>query len=313
MSEHHHHDCHCNHEHHSHFGHTHNHTVDAKLQGIFYICIALNLIYVIVESGMGWLYGSLSLLSDAGHNLGDVFSLVIALFAFKIATRAKTKRFTYGYKRATVLASLLNSVLLLTAVGAIIVESLHKFNNPTPIDGTVVSITAGVGILINGITTLLLMSRQSTDLNVKGAFLHMAMDTLVSMGVVLSGIIIHYTGLYYIDTIISLVIAFLIIASTWGLLRESVVLTLDGVPHNVDIEHVESAIKSVDGVRELHHLHVWALSTTQNAATVHVLIQQTERIDEIVHSVKEKLEELNITHATVECETKSCAEHCNVC
>ena len=180
-----------NHEHHTH-GHEHR---IGSLNGIFIVSIVLNLLFVVVEAAVGFHENSLGLLSDAGHNLGDVFSLLLALLAFKLAKIHSTKRFTYGYRKSTVLVSLLNAIILLAAVGAIILESIHKFNDPVPVNGAAVSWTAGAGILVNGLTAWLLMKSQKDDLNVRGAFLHMAADTLVSVGVVISGIAISLTGL----------------------------------------------------------------------------------------------------------------------
>ena len=214
--------------HHEHSHHHEHHIVPASLNKIFIFCIALNLLFVVIEAGVGFIYNSLGLLSDAGHNLSDVFSLLLALVAFRMAKLHATHHFTYGYKKATILISLVNAVILLVAVGAILIESIYKLKHPVPVSGQAISWTAGIGILINGLTTWLLMRDRKKDLNVQGAFLHMMMDTLVSVGVVISGILISYTGWNWIDSIISLLIAAVILFSTFGLLKESLFLSIDG-------------------------------------------------------------------------------------
>ena len=266
---------------HSHV-HEHNHTL-TSLNSIFIVCIIINLLFVIIEAGAGFIFNSLGLLSDAGHNLSDVFSLLLSLFAFRMSKHRSTEHFTYGYKKSTVLVSLLNAIILLIAVGAIIIESIYKLKQPEQVSGAAVSWTAGIGILVNGVTAWLLMKNQKHDLNVRGAFLHMAMDTLVSVGVVISGIIIMLTGFVLIDTFISLVIALLILASTWKLLKESLFLSLDAVPEGIE-------------------------STTENAATIHIVLKDLSQMEEVKHAVKEELREHGIHHSTVECETPG--SHC---
>ena len=291
---------------HSHV-HEHNHTL-TSLNSIFIVCIIINLLFVIIEAGAGFIFNSLGLLSDAGHNLSDVFSLLLSLFAFRMSKHRSTEHFTYGYKKSTVLVSLLNAIILLIAVGAIIIESIYKLKQPEQVSGAAVSWTAGIGILVNGVTAWLLMKNQKHDLNVRGAFLHMAMDTLVSVGVVISGIIIMLTGFVLIDTFISLVIALLILASTWKLLKESLFLSLDAVPEGIDIQEVGKHITQVPGVESFHHFHVWAMSTTENAATIHIVLKDLSQMEEVKHAVKEELRKHGIHHSTVECETPG--SHC---
>lgn len=291
---------------HSHV-HEHNHTL-TSLNSIFIVCIIINLLFVIIEAGAGFIFNSLGLLSDAGHNLSDVFSLLLSLFAFRMSKHRSTEHFTYGYKKSTVLVSLLNAIILLIAVGAIIIESIYKLKQPEQVSGAAVSWTAGIGILVNGVTAWLLMKNQKHDLNVRGAFLHMAMDTLVSVGVVISGIIIMLTGFVLIDTFISLVIALLILASTWKLLKESLFLSLDAVPEGIDIQEVGKHITQVPGVESFHHFHVWAMSTTENAATIHIVLKELSQMEEVKHAVKEELRKHGIHHSTVECETPG--SHC---
>ena len=309
-SHHHHHEHEHDHHHHHGHGHHHHHHVQPSegMEKVFIISICLNFIFVAVESIVGWTYNSVSLLSDAGHNLSDVFSLIISFLAFKMAKYHATKRFSYGYKKGTVLASLINSVILLVAVGAIIVESIYKFKYPVPTDGAAISITAGIGILINGATALLLMRGQKNDINIRGAFLHMALDAIVSLGVVISGIAIMITGINAIDSIMSLIIAAMILVSIWNVLKESTILSLDGVPESVNIDEVKQKIVEIEGVKNLHHLHVWAISTTQVAATLHIVVDNIDDVDDIRKRVKSLLSEHGIEHSTVECERNACCE-----
>ncbi|MFI3303765.1 MAG: cation diffusion facilitator family transporter [Rikenellaceae bacterium] len=288
---------------HSH-DHHHSHEATESLFGIFIIAIILNLMFVIIEGAIGWIYNSMSLLSDAGHNLSDTFSLMLALLAFILARRNSNRRYTYGYKKSTILVSLLNSILLLVAVGGIIFESIDRMRNPSPIEGEVIMWTAAVGIFINGITAWLLMRRQKHDVNVRGAYLHMAMDTLVSIGVVVSGVIISYTGLYIIDSLVSLAIALIILVSTWRLLRESLSLSLDGVPLSVDIDDIERSIEEIEGVKNIHNIHIWAISTTENAATLHLLIDDISQMERIKTTAKSLLRERGVSHSTIEFEAE---------
>ena len=291
------------HHHHHHHEHPTPAATDKRMRTILIISIALNLLFVIIEAGVGIWKNSLSLLSDAGHNLSDVFSLALVLFGFYLAQRAANSHYTYGYKKSTILISLMNAVLLLVAVGIIIAESVHKLRMPVAIDGAAISWTAGIGILVNGITTLLLMRDQQNDLNVRGAFVHMAADTLVSIGVVISGVIISFTGWYIIDPIISLIIALVILISTWELLHDSIRLALDGVPENVEIDHICKHILATPHVVGVHHIHVWAMSTTENAMTAHLVVDDLTHSREAVHAIKSALAEEGITHATLETET----------
>lgn len=296
---------HSNHDHHHHHHH-HNHllpTKDGHLDKVFYWAIALNLGYVILEAIFGWMNGSMGLLSDAGHNLSDVASLLIALLAFKAASRPATPSFSYGYGKATVGASLVNAVILYVAVIFICIESVERLFRPTPVDGAEVAWVAGVGVIINGVTAWMLMSHSHDDLNVKGAFMHMVADTLVSVGVVASGIIISFTGWNWIDPVVGIAIAIMIAIGSWSLLRESLRLALDGVPANVDMEKIEEAIISVPEVKSFHHLHVWAMSTTRNALTVHVIVGSPENIDAAIEGVRSALISVGIDHSTIEAET----------
>ena len=286
-----------------HHTHHHHHHAPASLSAVFIVCITLNMAFVLVEAAVGFMYHSLGLLSDASHNLSDVFSLLLSFFAIQMAKRHSNRHFTYGYKKSTILASLINALVLLVVVGAILVESIYKLRNPINISGEAISWTAGIGILINGATAWLLMKNQKYDLNVKGAFLHMAMDTLVSVGVVISGIIISATGFVMIDAFISLAIATIILFSTWGLLKESIYLSMDAVPSGIDPDEIEKSLSEVRGIDSWHHLHIWAVSTTENAATLHVVLKDISEMDKIKQLIKEALHHNNIQHITIECET----------
>lgn len=268
--------------------------------------IVINLLYVVIEAGVGIYADSLGLVSDAGHNLSDVFSLALTLIGLKLARAAANHRFTYGYQKSTILIALLNAVILLVAVGVIIVESIRKIQHPQPIDGALVSWTAGVGIIVNGVTAWMLMKDQKHDLNIRGAFLHMAADTLVSLGVVLAGIVISLTGFVLIDPIISLVIAAVIIISTWHMLRESLNLSIDGVPEDIDVDRLIADIRSLPHVRSIHHIHVWALSTTLNAMTAHVVIDCRDNEDATLSDIKSLARSAGINHPTIECEVTPC-------
>ena len=289
--------------------HQHSHAINAEsLNKAFIIGIVLNLAFVVIEFAAGFWFDSLALLSDAGHNLSDVVSLVLALLAFRLAKVKANERYTYGYKKSTILVSLLNAVILLVAVGAIVIESIHKLNNPAVVPGGAIAWVAGVGVLINAFTAFLFMKDKEKDLNVKGAYLHMAADALVSVGVLVAGIVISRTGWYIIDPIIGLIVAVVILISTWNLLHDSHRLTLDGVPTSIDSQKIVEAIRALPGVDDVHHIHIWAISTTENALTAHIVLKQPESMQEVKHLIRHRLEDFGIGHATLEFEVPG--EHC---
>ena len=289
--------------------HQHSHAINAEsLNKAFIIGIVLNLAFVVIEFAAGFWFDSLALLSDAGHNLSDVVSLVLALLAFRLAKVKANERYTYGYKKSTILVSLLNAVILLVAVGAIVIESIHKLSNPAVVPGGAIAWVAGVGVLINAFTAFLFMKDKEKDLNVKGAYLHMAADALVSVGVLVAGIVISRTGWYIIDPIIGLIVAVVILISTWNLLHDSLRLTLDGVPTSIDSQKVVEAIRALPGVDDVHHIHIWAISTTENALTAHIVLKQPEGMQEVKHLIRHRLEDFGIGHATLEFEVLG--EHC---
>lgn len=291
----------------THEHHHHDHTV-TSLNKTFIWGIGLNVGFVVVEFAVGLCYGSMGLLSDAGHNLSDVASLLLAMLAFRLAQARATPKYTYGYKKSTVLISLLNSVILLIAVGVIVAESIGRMLHPEPVVGGAIAWTAGVGVAINGFTAWLFMKDKDRDLNVKGAYLHMAADALVSVGVLVSGLVISWTGWTVVDPIVGLAVAGVIVASVWSLTRDSLRLSLDGVPGGIDIAEIERKMEAVPGVKAVHHIHVWAISTTENALTAHVVLDSLSRMEEVKHALKELLGRSEIPHATLEFE--SVTERC---
>ena len=289
--------------------HTHGNKVIRSVNTAFIIGIILNSVYVVIEAVFGFLYNSMGLLSDAGHNLSDVASLLIALVAFRLMKRKPDSEHTYGYKKFSIQASLINALLLYAAVGAILVESIRKLMHPTAVDGDAIAWVAAAGVVVNGVTTWLLVKGQSHDLNVKAAFMHMAADTLVSIGVVVSGIVIHLTHLYVLDPIIGIAIALIIAWTSRGLLVESTRMSIDAVPRSIDMPALEKALASVAGVHGIHHLHVWALSTTENALTVHVVIDDVTNLNRVISDVRHTAARFGITHPTVEVETHGLDPH----
>ena len=280
-------------------------------QRAFITGIFINLLYVVIEFGTGLYYSSLALISDAGHNLTDVASLALALLAFRLAKVKSSDKFTYGYRKSTILVSLINSVVLFIAIGGILWESISRLHNPVVVQGIPISIVAGIGIVINAVSALLFFREKDKDLNVKGAYLHLMADAAVSLGVVISGILIFFFHLYWLDLAMSLVIVAVIFYSTWNLFKDSLSLTLDGVPRGVDLNKVISEIKELEGVLDVHHLHVWAISTSQNAMTAHVIIRPDsgmEHLNDLKKKIKQGLERVNIQHATIEFETED--ENC---
>lgn len=286
--------------------HSHSHTpTPTSVNRAFIIGAVLNTLYVIIEFGIGFRYESLALLADAGHNLSDIASLLLALLAFRLARVHQRPGFTYGFRKSTVLVSLLNALLLLLAVGAIVWESIQRFRNPQPIVGGAIAVAAGVGIVINALSALLFFRDKEHDLNIKGAYLHLLADALVSAGVVIAGLAIGWTGWYWLDPLMGLIVAAVIIGSTWQLLIDSVRLSLDGVPANLDVGNITTKIRQITGIRDVHHVHVWAMSTTENALTAHLVLDSGLTESQVValkHTIRHQLEHLGVGHATLETE-----------
>lgn len=290
----------------------HHHTPEvSNLNRAFIIGIVINMMYVIIELSAGFYYDSLSLISDAGHNLSDVAALALALLAFRLVKVEANDKFTYGYRKSTILVSLINSVVLFIVIGGILWETFSRFNHPVVIQGQPVAIVAGIGIVINAVSAMLFFRDKESDLNVKGAYLHLMADAAVSLGVVVSGILIMLFHLYWLDMAMSLLIVLVIFYSTWNLFRDSLSLTLDGVPKGIDLQKVVKEIQEVEGVLNVHHLHVWAISTSYNAMTAHIIIHPNTGMDQlnlIKKNIKQELEHVNIHHATLEFETED--ENC---
>ena len=290
------------HEHHHHHHH-HELSADAVKGRAFLFGIVLNTLFVIGEFTAGFLFNSMGLLADAGHNLGDVSGLLISLVAFLLAKKRYLPNYTYGLRKGTIWASLLNAAILLVAVGAIVTECIRKFLSPEEVGGWPIIITAGIGVVINGLTVFFFQREKEHDLNVKGAYLHMLADTLVSVGVVLSGILILWTGWNIVDPLIGLVIAVVILFSTWGLLKESVRLAMDGVPAGIHVETIREHLLEEPNVEAIHHLHIWPISTTENALTAHVVLRDVRKWEETRKRLHEELSEHGIGHATLETES----------
>ncbi|MBR7127321.1 MAG: cation transporter [Lentisphaeria bacterium] len=304
----------CCHHHHEH-GHHHHHatTIQKGMEAKFIIAIIINLLFVGMEYFLGIVYNSVGLIADAGHNLSDIGGLAISLAAIIMHKKSHTPNFTYGFKKATILASLINAVVLLAVVGFIIYESIEKIISPAPSGGWAIIITAGVGIIVNGFTVFLLSDGSKDDLNIKGAYLHMLADTLVSLGVVVAGVVILLTDWVLIDPIIGLVIGLIILIGSKGLLCESVKLVLDGTPEAVNFEEIFAMMKKSANVLDVHHVHVWALSTTENALTAHVVLADVGLLEQTKKELKELFKHYNINHSTLEFESPdfSCEDHCS--
>jgi cobalt-zinc-cadmium efflux system protein len=269
----------------------------------FAIGVTLNVALVVAQAIYGVLSNSVALLADAAHNLSDVLGLLLAWGATILAKRLPTRRFTYGLRASSILAALANGAFLLLATGAIAWEALQRFAHPQPVAGITVIIVATLGIAVNAGTALLFMSGRKGDLNIRGAFLHMAADAVVSLGVVLAGIGIVYTNWLWLDPAISIVISVVIVAGTWGLLRDSVRLALQAVPEGIEIERVRTFLALAPGVTEVHDLHVWGMSTTDIALTVHLVMPKGHPGDAFVASITERLHtDFNIGHATIQVE-----------
>ena len=297
---------------HDHSHHNHNHTLNAAdVNRAFIVGIALNFLFVIIEVIVGLSIHSLSLLSDAGHNLADVGSLALSLLAIRMSKVKPNTKYTYGYKKTTILVALLNAVVLLVSIGAIGYEAIHRFLNPEPISGTTIAIVAAIGIVINTGTALMFLKGKENDLNVKSAYMHLMSDALVSVGLVIGGIVIFYTNWTWVDPILSILIAATILFSTWSLLNHSLRLSMDGVPHGIDFNHIQQIIKQQKGIKNIHHVHIWAISTTQNALTAHLILEDNladEQIAALKKHIRHELEHENIQHATFETETTDCNE-----
>lgn len=292
---------HANHGGHS---HTHGHSHEpANFDRAFIIGIALNMIFVLVEAGYGFAANSLALLTDAGHNLSDVLGLVVAWVATILVRRKPNEHYTFGLRSSSTLAAIANAVFLLVAVGGILWEAFSRFQSPQPVAGPTVIAVATIGILINGVTAYLFSSGQKDDLNIKGAYLHMLIDALVSVAVVVAGIAMIYTGWQWLDPLISIFISIVILKSTWGLLKDSMRLAMNAVPVGISHAQILQFLLSKNGVTKVHDLHIWGMSTTENALTAHLIMPDGHPGDRFLSVVSTELRsQFKIHHATLQIE-----------
>ncbi len=282
-------------------GHGHSHA-PADFGRAFAIGVALNTAFVVVEATFGFLYGSMALVADAGHNLSDVLALLLAWGASIAAKKPPSARYTYGFKSSTILAALANALLLAVAIGAILFETFHRLFEPQEPQGMVMVIVAGIGIAINAFTAFLFMRGQE-DLNIRGAYLHMAADALVSAGVVVAGLVILFTGLWWIDPLVSLAIVAMIAWGTWGLAKDSLKMGLLAVPASIDVEDVRRHLAGLEGVEAVHDLHIWPMSTTETALTAHLVMPGAPCSDEFLRDISQSLEaKFGIGHSTLQVE-----------
>jgi len=293
---------------HSH-SHSHSHAPTSFGQA-FAIGIALNIGFVAIETVFGFYANSMALLSDAGHNLSDVLGLMIAWAGGMMARASASPRFTYGLKKASILSALINALFLLIAVGAIGAEAIRRLFHPSHTQGGTVIVVAAIGILVNGITAFLFARGREHDINIRGAFLHMASDALVSLAVVFAGFVILWTGQEWVDPVMSLAVAVVILWGSIGLLKESVWMSLAGVPSGIDVDQVEIALGEIEGVEAVHDLHVWPLSTTETALTAHIVTAQADYPDALLESARSLLHDrFHIEHCTLQVERHHPAHH----
>ncbi|MBK6787053.1 MAG: cation transporter [Betaproteobacteria bacterium] len=291
-------------------GHTHRHA-PANVNAAFGIGIALNLAFVAVEAFYGWKVGSLALLADAGHNLSDVIGLVLAWGGALAGRLRPDARHTYGFKRASILAAFLNALLLLVAMGSLAWEAVHRLQSPQPVAGVTIMVVAGIGIVVNTATALLFMRGREKDLNIRGAFLHMAADALVSAGVVVAGGLALWFGWTWLDPVVSLIIAAVIVWGTWSLFRQSLHLLFDGVPEGVDLHAVHSLLQGLPGVAQVHDLHVWAMGTNETALTAHLVMPAGGGDDTFLqHATDELHAHFEIRHVTLQVVREAFCEGC---
>jgi cobalt-zinc-cadmium efflux system protein len=281
-------------------GHRHGHA-PASFDRAFGIGIALNIAFVAIEAFYGWKIDSLALLADAGHNLSDVIGLVLAWGGALAGRLRPDARHTYGWKRASILAAFINALLLLVAMGSLAWEAVHRLQTPQAVEGVTIMVVAGIGILVNTATALLFMRGRESDLNIRGAFLHMAADALVSAGVVVAGGLALWFGWTWLDPVVSLLIAAVIVFGTWNLFKQSLHLLFDGVPEGVDLHAVQALLESLPGVERVHDLHVWAMGTSQIAMTAHLVMPQGQADDAFLkHATDELHEHFEIEHVTIQ-------------
>ncbi len=292
---------------------THNHNHTDNHNKAFGFGIALNVVYIVVEVVFGLLVSSMALIADAGHNLSDVLGLLLAWGATFLARTLPTKKRTYGLRKSTILAALFNALILLIAVGAISIEAVRRLINPEQVQGSVMMIVAGIGVLVNAVTAYLFIKGKEKDINIRGAYLHMAADAGVSAGVVIAGLLITLTGWLWLDPVISLVIVLVITIGTWDLLRDSFLMSVDAVPKGISLKEVEAHLKKIPGVREIHDLHIWAMSTTETALTVHLVMPDSNPGDYFLKEICGDLQKnFGIEHSTIQVEKDAQGANCSI-
>ncbi len=297
---------HGHHHHGHHHGHHHHHAAPGNVGRAFALAVGLNLIFVVGEVAAGFISDSMALLADAGHNLSDVLSLLLAWAASVLASRPPTERFTYGLKSSSILAAIANAALLWVAIGAILVETIRRFAEPSPVAGTTMIAVAALGIAVNALSAMLFAKGSKDDLNLRAAFVHLMADAAVSAGVVIAGIVIVWTGWTIVDPLASLLITAVIAWSSWSLLRESLRMGMMAVPESIDIAAVRRFLEERPGVAHVHDLHVWPMSTTETALTAHLVMPQGQPGDAFLHDLAHDLEHsFKIGHPTIQIETEA--------
>jgi cobalt-zinc-cadmium efflux system protein len=295
--------------------HDHN-SAPLKMNTAFMIGIILNFAFVLVEVVAGLINHSLSLLSDAGHNLADVGTLALSLVAFRLSKIKSNPQFTYGYRKTSILVALFNAVVLFISIGIITYEAIQRLFDPQPVPGLNVALIAGIGIVVNFTTAIMFFRGKDQDLNVKSAYLHLMADAFVSLAIVIGGIGMYYLQWFWIDPLLSIIVVLVILFTTWHLLKDSLRLSLDAVPENISVADVRSTAIKIQGVTDLHHIHIWALSTTENALTAHLVLSSgvtTHEEHNIKNQLKHLLEHKNIHHVTLETERENDNCETNVC
>lgn len=287
--------------------HDHNHTHisfdPSKMKNAFYIGIVLNLLFVLVEVIYGFSIDSLSLISDAGHNFLDVLSLILSLFSFWLCQQKPTKNFTYGFKKSGILIALFNASVLLVSIGFILYNAILRFQNPVEMPGITMSVIAGIGVLINGISAYFFLQNKEKDINIKSAYLHLLSDAVLSLGIVIGGIVIYYTNWHLIDPVLSIIISIVLFFSIWNLFKTSLRLSLDGVPNNISEDKIQDIILKFSQIKQINRLNIWALSTTENAIVLELVLHENADIlttQKLNKEIKHALLHENIHQSTIE-------------
>ena len=301
------------HKHNHSSGHHHHHVAPNNQGRIFAFAIILNTVFVVIEFSYGFIANSTALAADAGHNISDVLSLLLAWSAVILTRKQPSQRYTYGLRSTSILAALANAMLLLVASGGIAWEAIHRFSQPPAVDSLTVSVVAAVGIFVNGLSAWLFMKGSKKDLNIRGAYLHMAADTAVSLAVVIAGVAIFYTRWYWLDPAISLVIVIVILIGTWGLLLDSLKLALNAVPEGIDVPAIFEYLSQLSGVTDIHDLHIWGLSTTETALTVHLVMPGGHPGDAFMDNIVQTLnDQYSVHHSTLQVEQGTTNHTCSL-